>query len=83
MLTMALTGKLVTDVLGIQRLTQFGGRFTAQVWPGDTLTSELVVDSVTETVVTASVRTTNQHGVQVFSGSATASLAPLPAAEAS
>src|SRR5579862_5088389 len=37
MLTMGMTGKLVTDIVGDGRLTSFGGRFTSQVWPGDTL----------------------------------------------
>src|SRR5918997_2728123 len=39
MLTMGMTGKLLTDTVGDGRLTKFGGRFTSQVWPGDTLTA--------------------------------------------
>src|SRR5438045_7895938 len=39
MLTMGMTGHLVTDVVGDGRLTAFGGRFTSQVWPGDDLTT--------------------------------------------
>src|SRR6476646_4771931 len=38
MLTMGMTGSLLTDTVGDGRLTKFGGRFTSQVWPGDTLT---------------------------------------------
>src|SRR6266516_4019317 len=39
MLTMAVTGRMVTDYVGDGRLLRFGGRFSAQVWPGDTLTA--------------------------------------------
>ena len=40
MLTMGLTGKMVTNYVGDGRLRSFGGRFRAQVWPGDTLTAK-------------------------------------------
>ena len=46
MLTMGMTGRLVTDLVGAENVTSFGGRFTSQVFPGDTLTGKLVVDSV-------------------------------------
>ena len=36
MLTMGLTGKMLTNYVGDGRLTKFGVRFTNQVWPGDT-----------------------------------------------
>src|SRR6185369_13003566 len=39
MLTMGMTGKLVTDTVGDGRLRKYGGRFTSQVFPGDTLTA--------------------------------------------
>jgi acyl dehydratase len=76
MLTMAMTGTLVTDTFGIQNLIRFGGRFRAQVWPGDTLTSTLTVLSVEPdggaTIVEASVTTVNQHGAEVFAATAAA-----------
>jgi acyl dehydratase len=76
MLTMAMTGTLVTDTFGIQNLIRFGGRFRAQVWPGDTLTSTLTVLSVepdgAAMVVEASVSTVNQHGAEVFAATAAA-----------
>ena len=37
MLTMGLTGKMLTNYVGDGTLTKFGVRFTNQVWPGDTL----------------------------------------------
>jgi acyl dehydratase len=76
MLTMGLTGRMLTDLVGDGRLTKFGGRFTAQVWPGDDLTATAVVEAVREEggehLVDLAVRTTNQDGAEVFAGHATA-----------
>src|SRR6187455_684556 len=65
MLTMGMTGRLVTDLVGAANVTSFGGRFTSQVFPGDSLTGKLVVDSVDDGVARMTVTTTNQHGVVV------------------
>src|SRR6187431_1922422 len=43
MLTMGMTGKMLTDYVGDTRLTKYGVRFTSQVWPGDTLDSTATV----------------------------------------
>ena len=78
MLTMGMTGKMLTDFVGDGRLTQFGGRFTSQVWPGDTLTATATVTAIREdgsvSVADFDVVTQNKNGVVVFSGSATARL---------
>lgn len=74
MLTMGMTGRLVTDLVGAANVTSFGGRFTSQVFPGDTLTGKLVVDSVDGGVASMTVTTSNQDGVVVFSGQATGKL---------
>src|SRR5208337_5189672 len=37
MLTMGLTGQAIAGLVGTENLLRFGVRFTAQVWPGDTL----------------------------------------------
>jgi acyl dehydratase len=79
MLTMGLTGKMVTNYVGDGRLRSFGGRFREQVWPGDTLTAQAeVVDVRTEDdgtgVVELRITTTNQDGVEVFTGEATATI---------
>jgi acyl dehydratase len=78
MLTMGMTGKMLTDLVGDGRLLSFGGRFTAQVWPGDDLSSTAKVEAVRdvdgEKVVDLTVATSNQDGVVVFSGQATARL---------
>ena len=80
MLTMGMTGRLLTDTVGDGRLTRFGGRFTSQVWPGDTLTATARVEAVREEdgqhLVDLSVETANQDGVTVFSGTATARVDP-------
>lgn len=76
MLTMGMTGRMLTDYVGDGRLTRFGGRFTSQVWPGDTLTARATVDEVRDEdggkVVELKVSTVNQDGTEVFSGYATA-----------
>src|SRR5437870_10564837 len=46
MLTMGMTGRLLTDWVGDGRLTKYGVRFSKQVWPGDTLTATATVDAV-------------------------------------
>jgi acyl dehydratase len=78
MLTMGMTARALTDLLGDGRLLRFGVRFTAQVWPGDTLTVRTTVGGVSDEdgvpVVELSVVTTNQDGTDVVSGYAAARL---------
>ena len=71
MLTMGMTGRLVTDLVGVASVKSFGGRFTSQVFPGDTLTGKVTVDSVDGGVAQMTVETRNQDGVVVFAGKAT------------
>ena len=47
MLSMGLTGTLLTEWLGDGVLRSFGVRFVRQVWPGDTLTAKATVQSLT------------------------------------
>ena len=72
MLTMGMTGKMLTNYVGDGRLTKFGVRFTNQVWPGDTLTSTATVEEVKNGIVKLKVDTTNQDGTTVLSGYAEA-----------
>jgi acyl dehydratase len=72
MLTMGMTGRMLTNYVGDGRLTKYGVRFTSQVWPGDTLNSTATVVDVTDGVVNLSVETTNQDGALVLSGYAAA-----------
>ena len=80
MLTMGMTGKMLTDYVGDARLTKYGVRFTSQVWPGDTLDSTATVKALTEKdgigLVELDVRTVNQNGVEVLSGYAEARVDP-------
>ena len=80
MLTMGMTGHMVTDLVGDGRLTKFGGRFTSQVFPGDDLTTTATVDEVHEVdgeqVVELTLRTANQDDKDVFTGYATARVDP-------
>jgi acyl dehydratase len=80
MLTMAMTGKMLTDYVGDARLTKYGVRFTSQVWPGDALDSTATVKAITEKdgqkLVELDVRTVNQNGHEVLSGYAEARVDP-------
>ncbi len=72
MLTMGMTGRMLTNYVGDGRLTKFGVRFTNQVWPGDTLNSTATVEEVSDGIVKLKVETTNQDGAVVVSGYAEA-----------
>jgi acyl dehydratase len=80
MLTMGMTGKMLTDYVGDARLTKYGVRFTSQVWPGDTLDATAMVKGVEERggqkFVELDVKTVNQNGVEVLSGYAEARVDP-------
>ena len=80
MLTMGMTGKMLTNYVGDGRLVRYGVRFTSQVWPGDSLVAKATVENVREEdgqhFVELTVSTTNQDGTVVVSGSATARIDP-------
>jgi acyl dehydratase len=76
MLTMGMTGKMVTDYVGDARLTKYGVRFTNQVWPGDTLDATATVKEVEDGIVKLDIETKNQNGVVVLSGYAEARVDP-------
>lgn len=72
MLTMGMTGKMLTNYVGDGRLTKYGVRFTNQVWPGDDLDATATVESIEDGIVNLTVETTNQDGKVVLSGYAAA-----------
>lgn len=76
MLTMGMTGRMLTDWVGDTRLTKYGVRFTSQVFPGDTLDATATVKNIVERdgqkLVELDVKTVNQDGVEVLSGYAEA-----------
>ncbi len=76
MLTMGMTGKMLTDYVGDARLTKYGVRFTSQVWPGDTLDSTATVKALKDGLVELDIETKNQAGVVVLSGYAEARVDP-------
>jgi acyl dehydratase len=78
MLTMGLTGRLLTDWLVDGVLNEFGVRFVKQVWPGDSLTARGTVKQIQldgrQGRVEIEIETRNQKGEPVVSGSAIATL---------
>ncbi len=80
MLSMGLTGVMLTNYVGDGRLTKFGVRFVSQVWPGDTLTARATVEAVRDEngqkLVDLAVSTVNHEGVEVIRGQATARVDP-------
>lgn len=80
MLTMGMTGKMLTNYVGDGRLTKYGVRFTKQVWPGNSLVSTATVTAIREEdgqhFVDLDIATTNQDGEVVLSGQASARIDP-------
>ena len=75
---MGMTGRMVTNYVRDGTLKKYGVRFTSQVWPGDPLTSVATVTELREedgeSLVDLEIVTTNQDGVAVVTGSATAKI---------
>lgn len=80
MLVMAASELLLADWVGREHLVRFGVRFLSPVWPGDALTAVATVkgvhDEADNTCVDFDVSTTNQDGLVVLSGSASACVNP-------
>jgi len=79
MLTAGLMARVVKDWFGPEALRRYQVRFSKQVWPGDTLTFTAVVtdkrEENGEKLVDLECKATNQDGVEVLVGSATAAAA--------
>jgi acyl dehydratase len=80
MLSMGMTGRVLTDWVGDGRLTSYGVRFSKQVWPGDSLTTTATVAAIDDSdgvpIARFDVVTKNQDGDDVVIGYATARLDP-------
>ncbi len=78
MLSMGLSGRLLTDWLGDGVLRCYGVRFVRQVWPGDTLTARGTVTAIEtgadQGTVEIEIVTRNQKGEPVVTGTARAVL---------
>jgi len=79
MLTAGLMARVVKDWFGPEAMRRYQVRFSKQVWPGDTLTFTAVVtdkrEENGERLVDLECKATNQDGVEVLVGSATAAAA--------
>jgi acyl dehydratase len=72
MLTMGMTGRVITDWFGADAVLSYGARFVAQVWPGDRLVATATVGNVRDDgVAELTISTTNQAGDVVLSATAT------------
>ena len=80
MLSMGMTGRMLTNYVGDGRLTYYGVRFTSQVFPGATLTARAKVTEIREeggeTIADMEVSTVDGEGVEVIKGKASARLDP-------
>ncbi len=80
MLTMGMTGRMLTEYVGDARLTKFGVRFTAQVWPGDDLSAAATFSGLEEgggeLLANFDVVTINQRDEVVLNGYAQARVDP-------
>jgi acyl dehydratase len=80
MLTMGMTGRVVTNLFGPANVKKFGVRFTNQVWPGDDLSGKAEIEAIREEggemLVDVKLTTTNQNGDVVVTGAATARVDP-------
>src|SRR5262249_22728483 len=78
MLTMGMTGRVLTDWFGVEALTNYGVRFVKQVWPGDTLTATATVTAIRQengtSLADLTVATSARDGEVVLPGTATARL---------
>lgn len=76
MLSMGMTGRMLTNYVGDGRLTNYGVRFTSQVFPGATLTATATITGLREEggehFVDLAVSTTDAEGTEVIKGSASA-----------
>jgi acyl dehydratase len=72
MFSMGLLGRAVTDWAGVGNLKVYGVRFTRQTWPGETLSTRIVVTGKEETpegkVIVAQVQLLNQNGEEKLNG---------------
>jgi acyl dehydratase len=79
MLTAGLMARVVKDWFGPAAMRRFQVRFSKQVWPGDTITFTARVtqkrDEGGEHLVDLECTATNQDGVEVLTGTATAACA--------
>jgi acyl dehydratase len=72
MMVMAASARPLVDWVGVERLSSYSARFLRPTWPGDTLTTSVTVEAVCGERVDFRISTTNQDGVEVLAGQASA-----------
>ncbi|MBI2706569.1 MAG: dehydratase [Actinobacteria bacterium] len=79
MLSMGILGKAITDFVGIGNLKNYNVRFTKQTWPGEKLTTKVVVSAKREDgghkLVELEVSLSNESGEVKVAGGAVAEAA--------
>ena len=74
MFSMALLGRALTDWAGVGNLKEYRARFTKQTWPGETLTTKIVVTGKSQTEdgkrLSVEVTLSNEAGELKITGSA-------------
>ncbi|WP_454883165.1 MaoC/PaaZ C-terminal domain-containing protein [Sphingomonas oryzagri] len=70
MLTMGMAGRVLAELYGTDRIVRFGGRFRAQVWPGDALTASIEVTSSSAREIDISIVVRSRPDTVVFDGTA-------------
>ena len=72
MFSMGFLGRAITDWAGAGNLKNYTVRFTKQTWPGETLSTKIVVTGKEETaegkVITAEISLVNQDGESKLTG---------------
>lgn len=76
MLTAGYAGRFLADWFGVEAIRDFRNRFTARVWPGDTLTVSGAVTDVDAPSVSVEFSVTRQDYETVLVGEAMASVQP-------
>jgi acyl dehydratase len=78
MFSMGLLGRAITDYVGVGNLKSFKVRFTKQTWPGEVLTSKIVVTGKRkddgESLIDLEVQLANEAGEVKVAGEASAAL---------
>lgn len=74
MLSMGVLGGALVDFVGVDNLRSYGARFVKQTWPGEVLTTSIVVESVDDGVATLRCTLANTTGEIKLTATATATL---------
>lgn len=72
MLTMGISGRIVSELVGDENIRNLRAEMRKQVWPGDTLIGYATVASIEDQVITLELETRNQNDDVVLTGSARA-----------